>query len=165
MQQTLAHLKAFDAPYIRQWENMGGQIMPAKKVQELIEKIKSGAITSWQQIHRFYDDNWQVYPQQKFAHALHSLLNIYGLTTEQLHENFVVEILKRTKRTAQDLLDWAFRSREKDYENPFRLATYESKEEMEAVLGNIETNSFLQEMKADVQSQQRTIDSILSEMK
>jgi hypothetical protein len=164
LQQALAHLKAFDAPYIRQWENMGGQIMPAEKVQELIENIKSGAITSWQQIHRFYDDNWQVYPQQKFAHALHSLLNIYELTTEQLDENFVVEILKKTKRTSQDLLDWAFRSREKDYENPFRLATYESKEEMEAVLGTIESNSFLQEMKADVQTLQSTIDSILSEM-
>jgi ketol-acid reductoisomerase len=40
-------------------------------------------------------------------------------------------------------------SRQKDYDDFFRRMTYRTKEEMDAVLGSVETNDFLKQFKHD----------------
>ncbi len=150
--------------YIHEWDNLGGQIIPKKHVERLFREIKDGTIVDWKSVHTFYDREWKNYPQLKNAHAIHSLLKLHGKTFDTLDKPFVGEVLQRTKETVGNIVDWAFKSREKDYTNPYRMATYESKEEMEAVVGKIDSNSFLIELKETSANMMRRIDEILSHL-
>ena len=46
--------------------------------------------------------------------------------------------------TGYRIAEWTAQSREKDYLDPFRKAVYDSPAEMEAVLGSLEDNGFIQ---------------------
>ncbi|NOX90107.1 MAG: DUF4954 family protein [Calditrichaeota bacterium] len=148
---------------INEWDNLGGQIIPKQEIRRLIEDIKSGQLKSWEDIHARYDECWERYPKQKFSHAVHSLLRLYGLQAEAMDSSFVRDILSKVKATSKFLLDGAFKSREKDYTNPFRQATYENREEMEAVLGTTDSNSFLIDFRNEMTKMQNKIDEILSQ--
>lgn len=52
---------------------------------------------------------------------------------------------------SNEMLNEARSSREKDYVDSFRKITFRNDEEMEAVLGNIDDNEFLVEMKEKTQ--------------
>ena len=45
--------------------------------------------------------------------------------------------------------DQVYSSRQKDFENPFRMATYRNKEEMTASIGTIEDNSFIRQVRKE----------------
>ena len=55
-------------------------------------------------------------------------------------------------------------SREKDYTDFFRKTVYRNDEEMTAVLGTIEDNSFLQEMKESTAIFDRALGNIFAEL-
>ncbi len=148
--------------YMREWENLGGQIIPKQAVQNLFEAIKKGEINSWPEIHAFYDAQWQAYPQQKRTHAIHSLLRLHD--RQGLDVSFVKEVLQRTAHTMQEIVERAFKSREKDYTNPYRQATYEDEREMEAVLGSVDSNSFLIELKENSEHTIQRIADILHQL-
>jgi hypothetical protein len=49
--------------------------------------------------------------------------------------------------TADFLTEGIERSRSKDYEDPFRLAMFGNSEELDAVIGEVKDNEFIQEAK------------------
>ncbi len=150
--------------YMREWENLGGQIIPKQAVQNLFKAIKKGEINSWPEIHAFYDAQWQAYPQQKRAHAIHSLLRLYDRQNKGLDASFAKEVLQRTAHTMREIVERAFKSREKDYTNPFRQMTYENNQEMEAVLGTIDSNQFLIELKETASQMTQRIETIRAQL-
>ncbi len=160
--QRIKHIPVTIGEYVHGWENLGGQIIPRDQVQQLFSAIKKGKITTWKEVHAFYDRNWQAYPQLKTKHALHSLLKLHRKTAESIDNAFINRILTNTKNTINSIETWAFRSREKDYTSPFRLMTYESPQEMEAVLGTIEANRFLIELKETSSEMKQRIEQIRS---
>jgi hypothetical protein len=54
-----------------------------------------------------------------------------------------------------------FTSRAKDYTNPFRKMMYSSQEEMDAVVGKLNDNTFILQEKASLEQHRRTVESIL----
>jgi hypothetical protein len=56
-----------------------------------------------------------------------------------------------------------YRSREKDYQNPFRSITYDSKAEMEAVVGRLEDNSFIQQTVADLKLYKKQVKALVKD--
>jgi hypothetical protein len=107
------------------------------------EDVKSGKITRWKQVHEFYENQAALYPDQKFENALNGLL--------QINPNIMSEIpawLDRAIATAEFLTAGIERSRSKDYDDPFRLAMFGNAEELNAVIGNVKDNEFIQEAKA-----------------
>ena len=54
-----------------------------------------------------------------------------------------------------------YESRAKDYTNPFRKMVYETKEEMEAVVGKIEDNQFIQDQFAELEVFKKTVKSLI----
>ncbi len=157
-------LKQQLGPFHRQWKNLGGQLMPEPAVTQLIEAIKTGRLDSWQAIHQYYDQQWEEYPKQKWSHGIHSLLLLYQISIDELTPARIKQILEKVKTTAQWLLNNAFQSRKKDYTNPFRKMTYENDQEMEAVLGKVEDNSFLIDFQKQVNSLQQEIETIQSKL-
>jgi hypothetical protein len=148
-------------PY-RSWENIGGQLIPVPELEELIRAVCEGRIDTWERLHQAYDDAWNTYPEQKTAHALYCLLYSYDLDMEQLDPELFLRILQESIEVARELLQRSYASRRKDYENPYRKATFRSPEEMEAVWGKLEDISFLKSYTEEIQTYCRGVEECLS---
>jgi NDP-sugar pyrophosphorylase family protein len=136
----------------RSWSNIGGQLIPTSKLEQLIRSVCEGEIDTWERLHQAYDSAWDEYPEQKTAHALYCLLYTFGPEFEKLSQELIRRSLEESVETARELLRRAYDSRRKDYENPYRLATFRNPEEMEAVWGRLEDNSFLNSYTEEVDS-------------
>ncbi|MEO5648400.1 MAG: hypothetical protein ABIR03_00595 [Ginsengibacter sp.] len=128
-----------------EWKNIGGQLIPAANVEKLKKKIKTDKIQNWSGVHDFYREEGIEYNRNKLVHAYTSLLEIENITTRQFTPEFFVTLLQRSIETRTWMNKGIYESREKDYHNPFRKMVYETKEEMEAVVGKIEDNHFIQD--------------------
>ncbi len=135
-------LELFTKPAIRQiFENIGGQMIPAVELKQLKEKITSYEIISWQQVHKFFSNQGTVYKTQKLNHAIASLQEI--TSNQPINIASLKEMLEWYIAFRKRLMIEIRRSRQKDYENPFRLMLYEDKKEMEAVIGKLDKTPFL----------------------
>ena len=150
------------AKHYRSWENIGGQLIPAPELDELIRAVCNRRIDTWELLHQAYDSAWKAYPEQKTAHALYCLLYSYDLSVEQLSSELIRRILEESVETARELLQRAYASRRKDYENPYRQATFRNPAEMEAVWGKLEDNSFLKDYTVEIEGYCRDVQECLS---
>jgi hypothetical protein len=147
----------------RGWSNIGGQLIPTEALEELIRAVCEKQIDTWEQLHQAYDKAWNQYPEQKTAHALYCLLYSYNPEFEKLSPERIRRILEESVETAEELLRRAYDSRRKDYENPYRLATFRNPAEMEAVWGKLEDNSFLKSYTEEVETYRRDVEKCLSD--
>ena len=125
------------------WVNCGGQPVAAADLDALRADIVSGKLGSWDAVHSRYDELWAGYPKMKARYALFAIERALALKAGSLGMEGWRSILGSAKATFASVCDAAWSSRRKDYEDPFRRMLYESDEEMVAVLGRIEDNSFL----------------------
>ncbi|MCK9286173.1 MAG: DUF4954 family protein [Sphaerochaetaceae bacterium] len=120
--------------------NLGGQIVSERMVMHLAEDIVNGSIASWEQVHERYDVWWIEYPMVKLACALRVLNMFVSQSTVAESWNDFITIFKNLcDLNASEVL----KTRKKDYDEPFRKCTYRNLEEMTAVLGKPEENSFV----------------------
>ena len=126
---------------VRDWINMGGQIVPAFRVDELRQGIIEGKYGSWEDIHHCYDLWHKEYSLDKARHA-------WALLAIQEGDNALVSaaFLKREIHGAAETSRWisrqVFEIKEKDHRDPFRKATFRSAAEMNQVLGHASDDSF-----------------------
>jgi len=128
-----------------EWKNMGGQLIPAADVEKLKNKIKTDGINSWSEVHDFYLQSGEEYENNKLIHAFTSLLEIEHITSKQFTAQYFNHLLQRALATKTWMSKSIYESRAKDYTNPFRTIVYETKDEMDAVIGKIENNQFIQD--------------------
>ncbi|MBR4464474.1 MAG: DUF4954 family protein [Treponema sp.] len=145
---TQAELERIEQlPLYTSWINMGGQVMPEKKVEELLDYIRTGAIYSWDQVHAFYEESFALYPTYKTTYAIFVLEQLYSRPVYNFTREIYEDIQADVVAISNEIYNSAFSSREKDYSDYFRSITFRNKEEQEAVIGSIEHNEFLKEMK------------------
>lgn len=142
----------------REWGNLGGQLIPGNNLRELLSKIKSNNLKTWEEIHQAYHKQWESYPLQKQRHALSVLM--YLLDTESLSLDQWFAALDEACRIQELISDRVYSSRKKDYDNPFRQATFRNPEEMEAVIGTAENNSFVKQVKTETGKFKQTVETI-----
>ncbi|HOK65593.1 MAG TPA: DUF4954 family protein [Anaerohalosphaeraceae bacterium] len=150
---------ALQGPRCRDWVNLGGQLIPAEDVDRLRADIRDGKLQTWQQIHDRYDQLWQRYPADKQKHAWATLCSLWEtqtLTAEQWKE-----ALRQAVQIQHLICQRVYESRKKDYENPFRQATYRSSEEMLAVIGPLEENDFVKRVRQETEQFQAAVQAVL----
>jgi hypothetical protein len=148
-----------------QWTNVGGQLMPTKTVQSLINQIKTDSIGSWEEVHEFYQTASSKYPQQKIAHALAALEFITGKKLESFKTNTLVDLLEKYLTIKTSITDSILYTRSKDYKNPFRKMVYENEAEMNKVIGHIDNNSFILEQQEMLKVLTGTIADLKKQLK
>ena len=162
---TYAELERIQSmPLYTAWANVGGQIMPQAKVDELLSLIKSGAIESWAQVHACYDEMQQLYTTYKTAYALYVLEFLYTRPIAEFTKETFEDILADVTAVSDEMYTSAVSSREKDYKDYFRAITFRNAEEMKAVLGTIEDNEFLKEFKPITSAFDARIKKIFTEL-
>ncbi len=133
--------QALQGRRIKKWTNLGGQIMPDKEVDKIRRDIGAGRLASWEKIHGRYDQLWQKYPLEKQKHAFAVWTELSGQAKPSAA--LWQEALQRAVKIQEYVRDQVYLSRKKDYDNPFRQATFRNKEEMLAAIGTVEDNSFI----------------------
>ena len=139
-------------PLYTEWENVGGQIIPSEKIQELFASIKNGSINSWDAIHQYYKLCECAYDQYKVRYALYLLEQLYSRPIEEFSVDLYRNITDDVSIVAYDIYNASLKSREKDYTDYYRNMTFRSKEEMETVIGPLGDNSFLRELRTDTEN-------------
>ncbi len=145
------------------WVNMGGQLMKVGDVDKLRSDIASGALADWDAIHSRYDRIWKSYPEEKLAHSIQCLAEFYCV--ERLSSDGWKRAVEDEKRICRLICDQVYQTRLKDYQNPFRRATYRCEEEMVAAIGPIEDNGFVRQVADDTERELVQLDNVLSQIK
>jgi hypothetical protein len=148
-----------------EWLNIGGQLMKADTVAALKTNIKKNKISSWPQLHAAYGEIGREYAGDKLQHAIASLLDIKEVAARDMTPAHLAEWLKDSITTMEWITLQIRRTREKDYKNPFRQLAYESKAEMNAVVGSLEDNSFINQTITDLAAYQSSVNQIISAWK
>ncbi|MCL2127715.1 MAG: DUF4954 family protein [Treponema sp.] len=150
----LASLIKSNAPAQRHsdWVNAGGQIVPAFRVDELRQRIGSGEVKSWDEIHRAYAGWLEAYTMDRLCHAWAVLSGLQDKSAPSSPADSA-ETLKQELAESITLRRWisgqVFDTRAKDYNNPFTKATFRNDAEMEQVLGKPGENAFVRQARAD----------------
>jgi len=146
------------------WMNVGGQLMTITDVEKIKQQIKTGKMQSWPQVHEAYKKIGNNYPSDKLEHAYTSLLEILNITSKQ----FTADTFKNVLQNAVTIKEWMCRgiyeSREKDYTNPFRKMVYDTKKEMDKVIGKIEDNTFIQQQLGELDIFKKKVKGIVKKM-
>jgi len=143
----------------KEWVNMGGQLMSTKAVDQLRSDIGSGKLGSWKEIHQRYDQLWEAYPTEKQKHALGTLCDLYG--TKELTKEQWVDALNKAVEIQEFIRDQVYISRKKDFDNPFRQATYRNLDEMTAAIGTIDDNGFVKQMREEAEQFRQTVAELI----
>jgi hypothetical protein len=144
-----------------EWKNIGGQLIPLAEVENLKNKIKENKINSWSEVHDFYRTAGNDYDKTKLVHAYSSLLEIENITSKQFTLEYFKKLLQRSVETKTWMSKGIYDSRAKDYSNPFRKMVYENKDEMNAVVGKIEDNQFIQDQFEELENFKKTVKGLL----
>ncbi len=134
-------------PVCKDWKNIGGILLTEDALRSLIRSIHSGKITGWDDVHAFYLTQSNKYPTNKFQHAWACMLSEVKLTPKKFTKKIFKQLLIQSVEVNEKLTSGIFESRAKDYNNPFRQMVYDTKEEMENVIGKLENNSFILQQK------------------
>jgi hypothetical protein len=158
----LAMCAELTQPRQRNWVNLGGQLAPARAVEQLIDDIAARQLKTWTSIHDRYAGWWRDYPRQKQAHALACLGELLGTETVQpetipsnttqwktIQSETWNAILDEAVRIQRYIRDQVYRTRKKDYDNPFRKMVFQNVEEMNAVMGTPEGNDFVRRLEQE----------------
>ena len=153
---TLEALEALEKeggrPIGEAWENLGGLLVPMAKVENLIQKVEAGDYSSWNALHGAYRELSLSYPADKLGCAWSILGYLYpspgmaGPSPKGLASAFA-----DLDRLSDRVEEKVYRSKAKDWDNPFRKATFRSEAEMGAVIGRPEDNSFVTKTRTEME--------------
>lgn len=144
--QSFANFKALISTFPQarsSFENIGGQLVPKVKLDILLADIRSHKIRSWNDAHMSYHAWSSVYLDDKLKHAVAALAEVTGREPSSWDESFIKVLIEEAMVTRRWIFAEIESSRAKDYQNPFKQMVYESREEMEAVIGRLEDNDFI----------------------
>ena len=142
------------------WLSIGGQLMPEDEVELMKNKIKQNAIKSWDELHAHYKSEGEKYQQQKLQHALNSLFEIENVQETNLSTEQINTWLDKALTISTGITEKIIQSRKKDYTNPFRQMVYNSKEEMNNVVGDFDDNNFIKQKQIELENFQAHINSL-----
>lgn len=140
------------------WVNMGGQLVPEYQVDRLRAGIREGFYTNWKEIHGLYEQWWKDYPRQKVENAYEVLRQLQGV--RQISKKEFLVLVKSARLIREDIQDQIWTTKQKDYDNPYRLITYRNKAERDAVIGKIEDDPFIKESQAETEEFFKILDLI-----
>ena len=131
------------------WVNVGGQLLSTKQLDELKKRIRDCEFNNWHELHEAYTEIHKDYLFQNAGFAFASLLELYDIKSKDVTEDLWYQWLELAVHIQYEIADQTFKTREKDYTNPFRKSTYDTQEEMTAVLGKIDDNGFIKQIREE----------------
>lgn len=142
------------------WSNLGSHLMPESKLNQLIDDVKTGVISSWDELHERYALIGNDYDEDKLQNAIAVALHL-GIINS-LEKNEIDRVMSLAIEVYAKNVNNIYTSREKDFSHPFRKITCETQDEFEAVFGKIEDNSFVKESQENLENFKVRIEKVNS---
>ncbi len=79
-----------------------------------------------------------------------SLLEILSLSPSRFTKKTFLQLLPKVLRTREWITEGISESRARDYQSPFSKMVYDTREEMEKVMGKLSDNSFIREQQKEL---------------
>lgn len=140
------------------WVNLGGQLVMADDLDALRTDICEGKLDSWKAIHGRYNELWSRYPEDKLNHAVHCLCDVMGVKV--MTPDTWLQALAYGERMQRRIAEQVYTSRKKDHDNVFRACTCRNDEELKAVFGDVDENSFVRQMREECNANLAKIDRL-----
>lgn len=148
----------------KQFENIGGQLVPKEDLHSLLQNIKNGTLQDWNSIHQEYHKWSKNYLKEKRMHALASLAEITETPIPFWNNAFIKNLITESIYTQKWIFEEIYNSRRKDYANPFRQMVYEDTAEMDKVVGKLKDNSFIQKEKKTLEDYIAKAEKVLQKL-
>jgi len=149
---------------LQRWVNVGGQLIRETQLEQLNTQIRTGKIKSWDQVHLWYLRQGENYFFDRLVHALAALKAVTGFSLRRGGPAGLRKLLEESVGIKEKLTGEIYASRAKDYNNPFRKMVYESMEEMNAVVGRLQDNSFIRQEKEALKKYRREVGEVLKKI-
>ncbi|MCL2219107.1 MAG: DUF4954 family protein [Chitinispirillia bacterium] len=135
------------------WLNCGSMVISEPVLTEILNTVRKGwimgpittntaepaqKINSWTVVHSLFEPYLSSYNAVKAAHALKSLARLHDVGVKQLSADNFTAFLQGVADDCGTIIGLTRSSRFTDFMMPARTMVYESKEEMESVLGTPE---------------------------
>ena len=163
LQEDFEKLEAI--PLYDQWVNVGGQVMPCAKVDELFELIKTEQIQNWQQVHDFYDSCQKSYYLWKARYACHVVALLSGKPIGEFGAADFEDFSRDVALVSFNMFEASLQAREKDFSDFFRSTTYRSEEEKAAVIGTLKGDAFLKMLSEATEDFTASLDKLFTFVK
>ena len=150
--------KALAGKRVCQWVNLGGQLASGADVDLIRADIRSGKLDSWQKIHDRYDALWSNYPLDKQRHAFAILCEISG--NDRITGGQWLAALDKAVVIQEFIRDQVYITLKKDFDNPYRQMTYRNMDEMTAVIGTVDDNSFVKQVKCETEIFRKIVEEV-----
>ena len=159
------------APRVTDWVNMGGQIVPAFRVDELRREIGDGKHCDWDGIHRVYGQWRDAYPLDRARHAWAVLSMLCDAGESPRPGGYAVPDATALKRelaasieTRRFISAQVHETRAKDFRNPFRKTTFRNTEEMDRVLGQAADDPFVCHIRDEGRHYEKSVENIMARL-
>jgi Domain of unknown function (DUF4954) len=150
---------------VSEWVNAGGQLIQKTALQKFIQQIHTGKIKNWEAVHQFYIKQGENYLSDKLHHALAAFKEVHGIQLKKIDKSIFKNLLMQSITTKEWMTKAIYDSRAKDYTNPFRKMVYDSNEEMNAVIGSLQKNSFIKQEIERLAIYKKTVNELIKKMK
>ncbi|RYF97241.1 MAG: DUF4954 family protein [Chitinophagaceae bacterium] len=134
------------------WQNIGGQLIRKDAVEKLVNRITSGRIRGWDDVHLFYQQQAEAYAEDKLRHAISAYKIAFGVNLQKADDHAFSVLFSQSVATREWMVDEIYNSRSKDYSNRFRRMVYANEAEMNVVTGKLEDNSFIRHERTNLKA-------------
>lgn len=160
--KTVEELKEAMPPKLNlsSWVNVGGQFILQSEIKQLVAQINKGKVKGWNEVHSFYVKQGAAYKKEKFGQAFAALKEVQGINLKRASNDMIKSLLQESITIREWMVKGIYDSRAKDYSNPFREMVYENEKAMNAVIGKLDNNSFIQQEQAGLLEFKKSIQAV-----
>jgi len=142
------------------WENLGGLLASSRRVSKILEKARQGDYPTWKEFHGEYGRLSELYEMDRLNYAWLLLGTLYPerrssggapSAARGPSEAGLAAAFRDLGALSEKVEREIYRSRAKDWDNPFRKTTFRSEGEMIAVLGRPENSGNLQTLSKELE--------------
>ncbi len=155
-------LPYFDSNEVEHYENIGGQLIPSKKVEQLLANIIDSTVTSWEDVHNFYAVCAEQYGLDKLKHSIATWKTMKGIDSVTVPQ--LIQLLKNGIAIKTWMVRGIEDSRAKDFTNGYRKMVYQTNAEMYTVLGDPKKNEFVLYEIENLKTFTKSIEVILNDL-
>ena len=156
--RSLAEAFAVDetAVYDEEWVDIGGQMMPRRRLDDLCAALADGQIADLDAMNGQLDGIMAAYAADEWAWIVEAYARVYGKRLEDLTLDDTVELADELLKTRQKFLKLVLNDASKEFDNVVRTGfgqdgrAEDVAADFEAVRGQYESNKFVREMEAQM---------------
>lgn len=147
---------ADDAVYDEQWIDVGGQMMPRKRLDALCSAIVEGRVADLDGMNRELDAIADAYEADEWAWICEAYAVVFGKRLEDVSVEGTVELADELLKTRQKFLKLVLNDASKEFDNVVRTGFGQDGSQddvaadFEAVRGHYDTNKFVRQMESEM---------------